>query len=619
MPKLQPLLSALASAVLTSASASAQGDTLFYTGFAGDLAGWTVEDLSSDATGDGWTWSDLPTGGRFTLPAIRSTSGPNGFALFDSDLQCSGSQNSRLRSPLLDLSAASEVEVRWQQLYRRFASSIFLEVSIDGGRTFGSVELAADLPEDAFLGAANGAPDRASVDLSSVAAGEDSVVLAFRYFSEPAIYGAAAGCGYAWMIDDVAVADAVAPPPAVDLDFVAVAPPAHFATPAGRGAELAWAAEVANRGAEAQTATVEVRVTPTGGEGELFTGATTSFSIAPGEVVAIPSLDAFPLPENPGDYTATYRIAGVERDASPAGNERQFRFLVTDSTYRKAPGLTTFARPRGDVSYSAGTVFALGGERTRLDSISFAVAVASAPATTGATLTLSTLAFVGDLDGDGALAAGTEVVELATRAIPVSELLLSDDVRVTVAPTQDDSPLTIDEEYDRLAVLITVPRSDSAASTQIDLGFYGEGGAYDFGYLERVGAGFAPSALSRSGDGELAIGVEAFGGLVPDISVTVGSVRSVNTIERPHGGVAYRLFPNPVDAHLAVEFDVAASRGEWRVELVDAVGRVWRAGRTGGGRLRWDTAQLPPGHYLVRASPEVGSGASIYASVLVQR
>ena len=188
-----------------------------------------------------------------------------------------------------------------------------------------------------------------------------------------------------------------------------------------------------------------------------------------------------------------------------------------------------------------------------------------------------------------------------------------------MTPTQDGSPLVIDEQYDRLAVIVTVPRSDSAAATRVDLGFYGEGGAYDFGFLDRAAGGFAPSALSRSGDGELTVGSVAFGGLVPDVSIIVGSPSPVNVSELREREAALRVFPNPADAQLAVEFQSVAGEGGWRVELVDAVGRVWRAGRTGAGQLRWDVAQVPPGHYIVRAIPGGGAGESIHASVIVQR
>lgn len=594
-------LALVGSLAIAAPPAALAQDTLAYTSFAEGLGGWTATDLSAAGSGDTWGRGDGPTAGRFPLPALRSTSGANGFAVFDADAQCGGSQNARLASPVLDLSAAAEVEVRWQHLYRRFASAIYIEVSVDGGRTFGGVELAPALPDGGYVGTETGTAVRAAVDLTDVAAGEDSVVIAFRYYSEPALFGADAGCGYAWLVDDVAVATAVTPPPAVDLALARVAPPQNFATPAGRGGAIAWYAEVANRGAAAQAATVELVVTPTGGDAVVFSTETEAFDVPAGAVVATPPLPPYPLPKTPGDYTATYRLAGLPDDANPVDNEVGYRFLVTDSTYLKTPGVTSFARPRGNGSFSMGTVFDLGAGGARLDSIRFAVDLDGATSAASTTLTVTTYGYRGDLDGDGELAPGDELVELGSRAVLVSRPALGGSPILATAPTLAGS-LEIDTSYRRFAVLVTTPRVEEGAATRVSLGVYDPGRDYDFGLLERRGGADGAQAIARIEGGGLRIG--GFDGLVPAIGVTVGEGTVVGTAGAAiQPGV--RLWPNPATETATISLPTG-SRGA-AVALVGYDGRPVRTFYVGPGSTQLDLRGLPGGMYTAVVD-ELGEG-----------
>ncbi len=94
-------------------------------------AGWTVVD---NTTGGGWTFID--DGHRGNL-----TGGDGGFAIVDSDRLGSGrTQDTELRTPVVDLSGQTAPVIGFNSDYRSFGSSTAdVDLSIDGGQTWATV------------------------------------------------------------------------------------------------------------------------------------------------------------------------------------------------------------------------------------------------------------------------------------------------------------------------------------------------------------------------------------------------------------------------------------------------------------------------------------------------
>lgn len=190
-------------------------NVLWSSDFNGGLGAWTTQDKSRNASGDNWIHSTTGPSGAFAIPPINSTSRANGWAQFDSDLLCSGSQNAWLISPAIDLSGTDTALLVFSQYYRKFHDQTFVQVSTDGGTTWTAYQVNGAASD----GDATPNPDVVTVDISATAAGNSAVQIAFQFTSDDP-NDTQAGCGYAWQVDDVRIDDGVPPPPPADPSII---------------------------------------------------------------------------------------------------------------------------------------------------------------------------------------------------------------------------------------------------------------------------------------------------------------------------------------------------------------------------------------------------------------
>ncbi|MFN7967374.1 MAG: proprotein convertase P-domain-containing protein [Acidobacteriota bacterium] len=134
---------------------------------------WTVEDKGSGG-GAASTWTTSNPGGRAANPPITEP-----FAIVDSQAAGAGaSQEERLITPTLDLSAASSVTVEFDS---------FFNFGPGGGDERGDVDVRSTLTGGDFVnvfrynGASSANPDHRVVDITAQAAGASDVVIQFRY------------------------------------------------------------------------------------------------------------------------------------------------------------------------------------------------------------------------------------------------------------------------------------------------------------------------------------------------------------------------------------------------------------------------------------------------------
>ncbi|MBU1719035.1 MAG: PKD domain-containing protein [Bacteroidetes bacterium] len=160
---------------------------------------WTLTH-ETGTTGD-WVIGTTGPEGGYSIGPIASTTSANGFAKFDSDFLCTGNQIPNLTmASSADCSTLESVFLVFEQHYYRWYDSTFVFVSTNGSSW-------TKFPvNEAF--ANNGGPatnsDLQTIDISSVAAGQSTVWVRFQFYS-PSSMGANAGCGYAWMIDDMCI------------------------------------------------------------------------------------------------------------------------------------------------------------------------------------------------------------------------------------------------------------------------------------------------------------------------------------------------------------------------------------------------------------------------------
>lgn len=156
---------------------------------------WTLTNTSSPT--QDWVITNDPA--LVPVPALSPaafTTVGNGYAIIDSDgAGGAASQNADLTADtLLDLTAVSSVGLRFQHTYRTFEDRRVARVSNDGGATWTEFVITEGLNSEANQNTAN--PDVLTLNISSVAANQDSVKIQFHYEGN---------WGWYWAIDDVSV------------------------------------------------------------------------------------------------------------------------------------------------------------------------------------------------------------------------------------------------------------------------------------------------------------------------------------------------------------------------------------------------------------------------------
>ena len=202
-----------------SNSVKAEGDTLFYEDFGGGLStnGWVSNDPNSN--GFDWIYTTAGPGGQYSanVTAMNSVTAANGFISLPSDLYNTPSpaagfqaMGTTITSGPIAINPVGNVLLRWRQTQRYCCASteqLELQVSNDNVNF---------VSFDAKFGrqANTIANENAEVNISSVAAGQDTIYL--RFFQSAS--------HYYWMIDDIAVVEGAGNQLVVDEVFTTFGP-----------------------------------------------------------------------------------------------------------------------------------------------------------------------------------------------------------------------------------------------------------------------------------------------------------------------------------------------------------------------------------------------------------
>ena len=580
-------------------------DTVAYYTFTGDLNNWTVSDISIDTSGNNWEFSQVGPTGDFAISPLASTTASGGYLLFDSDLLCSGSQNARIQSPILDLSQDTIVELRWQQRYRRFESAIFVDVSKDGGQTFAPFELSPALMNDEFTGAQGENPDFVTLDISPVAAGESSVVVAFRFFSEEAIFGNEAGCGYAYMLDDVAIANAFLPAAQNDLAIVpgSHAGAANRTTPNTQLEPLNLGAQVVNKGVNVASGTLIVRIFDDSGATPVlvFTDSTSVPSLASGEVSDFLLMPGSYTPEtSQTPYIGRYELLlnGPTDDAS-ADNMARFDFSVSEVAFAKTTGPSIYARPQSSESFGFGNIYSIQGTDIELTNVLFWLRpIGDFTSITTDSIFVEVYGITGDNNGDGEYSDNGEATLLNRRGITLEGL--NQDTRFFVT-TLPDTGFAIPDGIGQIATFVRYEDALAGDGRSIEIG----GGSDDINTnydAEQIAAalnGIDRSFAIRSiGDGPLLSSL--FPGFIPDVRAYVTDRTIVNTSSPKFSSNALNVWPNPTHSVLNwTTNDGISDEGLLEIGIIDALGREVFLIREGDALMNKsiDISTFPAGIY----------------------
>jgi hypothetical protein len=389
-------------------------------------AGWVA--AGTVGTPVSWKWRNVACSGQYSIGTISSTTAADGWLVYDSDSIGSLAPTVTpiegwVTSPSYDCSTHSSVGIKFQEWFRKFQDSCFVEVSNNGGTVWTTfpVKINNNLNNNTD---APSNPTMVKINISSVAANQADVKIRFRY---KCTY---AGGAFNWLVDDMELYEL--DPVDIGLD--------NPATVVSAGASLPFTSfsniplqfidsifpviGVTNLGAtDPGTVTIKARI---------YNGATSLYNqnmVLTGAVQGLEdSVVDFPpyLPTTTGSYATSFSI-NVPGDADASNDVDSFFYSINDTLYTRFTGFVTGSnylhKPStaqgGEASFSIGTYFVI--PETKSDTLS----VVSASFDNSTNINSHVYAAVYKFDGTSAwnIVAASEEKTLAAADISTSSTI----------------------------------------------------------------------------------------------------------------------------------------------------------------------------------------------------
>jgi len=281
---------------------------------------WAMVNTSSPSQ----DWEITTNANAIPVPALTPANFgtvANGYAIIDSDGAGQGaSQNADLTAKdTLDLTAVASVGLRFQQTYRTFEDRRTVRVSTDAGGTWTEFVITEGLNSEANVNTPN--PDVLTLNISSVAANQDSVMIQFHYEGNFSWY---------WAIDDVEVIELDDHDlKSVDIYGVDVSADFEYSRiPISQVRPMSFGMIIKNIGGTTQTG-VGFNYDINDGSSSVETGATGDTSIASTFTDTIFGTSTY-TPSSLGTYTYTLTATADSTDANMADNTMSRALEVTN-------------------------------------------------------------------------------------------------------------------------------------------------------------------------------------------------------------------------------------------------------------------------------------------------
>ncbi|MBW8050724.1 MAG: T9SS type A sorting domain-containing protein [Cytophagales bacterium] len=294
------------------------------------------------AVGIPGTWSNidnLPPGGLWQTgfstadaTTLSSPTGANGFVFFDSDGfgDDFNAENADLITPMIDASALPSVSLTFSHYFRAgFGGAAEVFVSNNGGTTYTSVA--------SWFASSTANGQLESIDISSIAAGNDSIVIKFNFTGDYSWY---------WLIDDIVVDINLNN----ELVLNSIFSTSYSLIPLTQAFPITFEGRVDNTGVNSQpNVTLNATVTGAG----TFSGNSAPLTLLPG-VDSLLTVTTTYTPSTIGSYAVNFTVSSDSVDENPANDTLSSAFGVSD---------TVFARDNGNytgngVWFGPGSAFA---------------------------------------------------------------------------------------------------------------------------------------------------------------------------------------------------------------------------------------------------------------------
>lgn len=560
---------------LTSTFLSAQ--TVLYTeDFNGGLPDdWSAIEFQGDGSASSnWTWTNFGPQGDFATTSLQSSTAGNGWVLFDSDLNCTFSnQEAWLVSPRLSATNQPGIFLSFQTYYRSFNDRPTLEVSTDS-TNWTSIELFPEIGANDFgAGSADDNPQLINLDLSDLVGGEASYWIAFRFLSDATTEngGDGVGCAYSWQIDDVQIVDQdsrAANDLSISPSFFAVAP--NVFTPASQVEAFGFLADIRNEGSQAQMeATLSVQIEEVGGD-VVFSDEIIIPSVGVDSVFENVALEeTFTPASEVSFYEGAYTLSIDNEDVSPGNNRRTFLFGVSDTIYSKwleNPNLSI--RPADDNSYAYGNCYYVpNGDGFFARYVTFSVN--NAAELIGEDVNILTYQWQGDSNNDG-MATPDEYGD-APLVFNAYTFDGTENGFITIPLSIDEIGVPLEDD----AYYFTVIQYESNSDLSVDLI-----GSTEFNYESMYirslleGSPRYASMLDVGNTGDYSIVGFGFD-IVPVVDISIGASGDLisNTRLQLAADNTIELYPTPTNDWLRVHLNLVEAQSV-ELRLFDATGRL---------------------------------------------
>jgi hypothetical protein len=287
--------------------------------------------VMTEETGSGDNWVIDATGpiGSFSIGPIESTSAGDGWATFDSDNLCSGDQIANLTTATsINCTGHPNVVLKFEEWYRKYYDSTFVYVSNDNVNWTKFIVHAGYTDND-FVPAN---PTVTSVNITSVAGNEATVWISFQFWS-PSTFNAAAGCGYAWQIDDVSVEDL----PSDDIAIIPAFPSEYAIIPLIEATPIDISARITNVGGNTETNvgfTALVALFQGSNFTIIFEDSVTQASLLPSDTTPVLSAGSI-TPMDTGIYYFLYITKMTNADGDQTNDTLENWIIVDDNVYAR--------------------------------------------------------------------------------------------------------------------------------------------------------------------------------------------------------------------------------------------------------------------------------------------
>ena len=298
---------------------------------------WVIDTIGPAGTG-----SAAP----YNIPKIKSTTYKNGFATFDSNNNCSGSQVADMTTTsAISCTGHQFIYLGFQEMYRRWFDSTFVFVSKDNFVT--STKYVINKTMAINDQTAN--PTNIKLDISAAAGNQATVKIRFEFYAPGSLTTNSPGCGFSFMIDDVYLADMPANDLSVDTafaDFGFKNGGFYTQTPISQILPMTFRAAVSNQGSAAQT-NVKLTVGITNGASSVFNQAGGVFASLPyrASTDLYDTLTAFTPPSSVATYNARWEVTQTQTEnaADTANNSMVRTFAVSDTVFARDNGISKTA------------------------------------------------------------------------------------------------------------------------------------------------------------------------------------------------------------------------------------------------------------------------------------